>query len=344
VSSDSPVDISIVVPTYNGAHLLKQCVDSLLQQDVPSGSFEIVIVDDCSTDDTPAVVQGMKVGAGPHRLQYIRLSENGGPGHARNEGIRLALGRLIGLVDHDVYVAADWLRHALPYFAEPGIGGIEGRTDLPEGSRPTPFTHQTENTDQLVYRTCNIFYRREVFEKVGEFDERFYDRKRRVHFREDADFAFRVLDAGWEIRFAPEVRAFHPPLAPDWHRPLRLAERHMFDALLKRKHPIHYARNVDVHRVLGFRTSRLRKKIYTAFLLAAVGTLVGAVFGSLVAIAGCGALLGVSYAAVVALHVRGRAFSVSEIPLILLIALVVPFVYARAVARGFVRYKAIAFT
>jgi glycosyltransferase involved in cell wall biosynthesis len=333
---------SVIVPTYNGATLLRRCVASLLVQDFPLDEYEIIIVDDCSTDDTVAVVQELIHTAGAHRMTYVRTKENCGPGHARNEGLRLARGSIVAFLDHDVYVARDWLARAADHLAHARTGGIEGRTMVPERDRATPFTHQTENRDSVVYRTCNIFYRREVFEAVGSFDERFYDRACKVHFREDADFAFRAMDAGWEIRFASDVLAFHPPLAPRWWRPLKLAERYMFDALLKQKHPRRYARELDRHRVLGLRTSRVRKKVYTAFLVGLAALIVGAVLGSRCLTVGSAWALALSYTCVLWLHIRKRTVSLRDWVLISVLALVVPLVYCRASIEGAVRYKRLA--
>lgn len=333
---------SVIVPTYNASHLLRECINSLLAQEFAPERFEIIIVDDASTDDTPAVVEELQRAAKTHQIVYLRVNENSGPGNARNLGVEAARGQILGFLDQDVYVLTDWLGRAAAWFEDPHVGGVEGRTELPPGSQPTPFTHQTENTGHVVYRTCNILYRREVFEAVGLFDESFYDKRRRVHFREDTDFAFRVLDAGWEIRFAPDLRAFHPPLGASWRRPLRLAERHMFDPLLKKKHPRRYLRDVDVHWILGVRTSRLRKKIYTACLLSLTGLAVSLVAGASAAAAAFGALLACTYLGVVALHVRGRTISFRDGVLIAAIALFVPFVYWRAVARGVVRFRCLA--
>src|SRR5437867_9423157 len=82
-------DISVVVPTYNQADLLRENLRSLVDQTLPKDSYEIVVVDDGSTDHTAAVLREF---AGPVRT--VQLPANRGRSAARNEGIRHALGQI----------------------------------------------------------------------------------------------------------------------------------------------------------------------------------------------------------------------------------------------------------
>lgn len=87
--------VSIVVPTFNRAHLLPRAISSILSQTF--SDFEIIIVDDASTDNTSEVVKTFK----DSRIKYIPLSKNGGGGYARNQGIKAAHGELVAFLDSD---------------------------------------------------------------------------------------------------------------------------------------------------------------------------------------------------------------------------------------------------
>lgn len=92
--SDSPT-VSVVMPVYNGAALLPDTLQSLATQSF--GDFEVIVVDDCSTDDTRAVVERW---ADP-RVRLVTMPQNGGPVLARNRGVAEARGRYIAALDHD---------------------------------------------------------------------------------------------------------------------------------------------------------------------------------------------------------------------------------------------------
>src|SRR5690349_13432849 len=85
--------ISVIVPVYNGSDFLSEAIDSIRQQ--MYGSIEIIVVDDGSTDSTPQIIESFA-----NSIQSIR-QDNAGPAAARNAGIRLAHGEVIGFLDAD---------------------------------------------------------------------------------------------------------------------------------------------------------------------------------------------------------------------------------------------------
>lgn len=97
MEAETPL-VSVVLNTYNRPDLLRQSVASVLAQDYPN--FEVIIVDDCSPDNTPEVVAGI-VAQHPDRVRSLRLPENRGLAAARNAGIRAARGELIAFQDDD---------------------------------------------------------------------------------------------------------------------------------------------------------------------------------------------------------------------------------------------------
>ena len=91
----SPISISAVIPTYNRAKSIRRCVDSILAQTVEP--LEILVVDDCSADETREIIQGYT----DTRIRYIALEKNSGAQAARNRGIREAKGDWIAFLDSD---------------------------------------------------------------------------------------------------------------------------------------------------------------------------------------------------------------------------------------------------
>lgn len=227
--------ISVIVPVYNAAHLVGGLLDSLDRQTLSPGDYEVVVVDDGSTDRTLEVVRAFAARARA-RIRIIERPENRGPAAARNAGLARAVAPVVAFTDADCEVAPDWLERALGRLdAAPGIAGVEGRT-VPKGSVGT-FTHQMENHRGQLYMTCNMVYRREALETLGGFDERF-----RAAFLEDSDVAFGVLEAGGEIRFAPDVLVEHLVIVEGARKFWRDARKRFYNALLYRKHPAAYRR------------------------------------------------------------------------------------------------------
>jgi len=157
-------------------------------------------------------------------------TSHGGPGHARNAGARVARGRILAFLDDDVRAEPGWLEAAIAHFAAPDVGGVEGAT-VAELGDDSLYIVNLANTDGGRYPTCNMFYLRAAFEAVGGFDERFQ------RTREDADIAFRVLDAGYRLVFEPAARVAHRSHHASVWMPIRLASQLTDSVLLWAKHP-----------------------------------------------------------------------------------------------------------
>jgi len=99
------MEISVVVTNYNYSKFIGRCVRSLLNQNVPKEIFEIIVVDDCSTDES---VEILKIFG--ESIRTIILDQNIGLGAASNVGIRSAKGRYVVRVDSDDYVHPDFLK------------------------------------------------------------------------------------------------------------------------------------------------------------------------------------------------------------------------------------------
>ncbi|ASA78486.1 glycosyltransferase [Thermococcus sp. 5-4] len=95
--------VSVIIPTYNRANLLKRAIESVISQRFED--FELIVVDDASPDNTPEIVESIN----DTRIRYIRLKENSGGPVARNTGIKKARGKFIALLDDD----DEWLPNRL---------------------------------------------------------------------------------------------------------------------------------------------------------------------------------------------------------------------------------------
>lgn len=117
--------VSVILPTHNRAALLSRAVASVRAQVYPT--WEIVLVDDGSTDDTPAVVEGLQAELGPDRLRSLRTSRSGGACAARNHALAAAKGSLIAYLDDDNAMHPLWLKIVAWAFAQrPDVDVVYG--------------------------------------------------------------------------------------------------------------------------------------------------------------------------------------------------------------------------
>lgn len=117
--------VSVILPTHNRAALLPRAVASVRAQAYPT--WEIVLVDDGSTDDTPAVVEGLQNALGPDRLRSLRTSQSGGACAARNHALASAKGSLIAYLDDDNTLHPLWLKVVAWAFAQrPDVDVVYG--------------------------------------------------------------------------------------------------------------------------------------------------------------------------------------------------------------------------
>ena len=149
-------DVSVVVPAYNVAPYLRRCLDSLLAQTLKS--LEVIVVDDRSADDTPAVLAKF---AGVGNLRVLRPERNGGPMAARATGVAAAAGRYVGFVDGDDWVApamyADLRAAAETADADIAVCGmIFADDDGPTERTKVRFGERRTLDDRLLERFCDL--------------------------------------------------------------------------------------------------------------------------------------------------------------------------------------------
>jgi GT2 family glycosyltransferase len=234
------LDVSVVVPTYRRDDTLLRCLETLARQDFPSDRFEVIVVDDARSATTPRAVGGF---ASRHSGLDVRVLPGmcQGPAAARNVGWRAARGTVIAFIDDDAYPAGDgWLREGVSSFEDSRIAGVDGPVRVPADDPPTDFQRNVMGLERGTFITCNAFYRRSWLERVGGFDEEF-----RAPFREDSDLQYRVEAAGGVLVRNPRALVIHPAAPGRFAVSLRLQRYSQYNALMYKKHPARYRRDLE---------------------------------------------------------------------------------------------------
>lgn len=173
--------VSIVLPTYKRAYCIERSIDSILSQTY--SEFELLVIDDCSTDDTEKLVRNIV--KSDERVRYFRQSQNGGVAAARNEGIRQAAHSYIAFQDSDDAWKSDKLEKQMHVFdRDPVIGLVycvfEGRKQDGSYVRIPPESMEKSSLQGDMYQLllqCNVIdaptavVRRECLQKSGLFNE-----------------------------------------------------------------------------------------------------------------------------------------------------------------------------
>jgi len=196
---------SIIIPTFNGAARIGNCLDSLVKQ-TAGRNVEILVVDDGSTDNTPNVVRG---------YSSVRLitQANAGPASARNRGAMEARGKILLFTDDDCVPMPDWLDAMLGPFKDPEVVGAKGVYRTHQRSLAARFV-QIEYEDK--YRlmavlpsidfidTYSAAFRRDRFLEMTGYDTSFP-----VACAEDIELSYRMSAHGWKMKFVPAAIVYH---------------------------------------------------------------------------------------------------------------------------------------
>lgn len=201
--------VAIIVPCYNEATTVAGTCDSLLALDYPKEKLEIILVDDGSSDETPAAMA--RFNNNP-QVRIIR-KENGGKHTALNVGIATTQAEFIGCLDADSFVEPGALREIIPCFANPRVAAVTGAMSV---YKPGNMLQHMQNAEYIFGITLRhtissinglyvtpgpfSFYRHAAIEELGGF--------RHAHQTEDMEMALRIQQAGYEIENAPRARVY----------------------------------------------------------------------------------------------------------------------------------------
>ncbi len=214
--------VSVVIPTYNRAHVVGQAIKSVLHQTFQD--FEIIVVDDASADNTEEVVKGF----GDPRIHYLRHKQNYGAPQARNSGAEIAQGEYLAFLDSDDLWYPKFLEQQLVALMDlpPTVGmsccnmmqkmGDSGRVMGP-GKRSLTFDENLTHADGIC--ASSFLVRRVAFHEIGGFDVQFssfqdFDfllrmaAKYRIQSIDDVLFEYRLGDDSISRNMASKAKGF----------------------------------------------------------------------------------------------------------------------------------------
>ena len=197
--------ISIIVPAFNAAATLDRCLTSLLEQSFPRDSYEVIVVDDGSTDQTAAI-------AGRYEVQLIKQI-NRGPAAARNAGAAICAGEIILFTDADCVPSGEWIEEMYNPFRDDAVVAVKGayRTEQKEivarfaqleFEERFAILERAGHTDMVD--TYSAGYRKKVFMDLKGFDTSFP-----VANNEDTELSYRLAAKGLKMVFNPRAIVYH---------------------------------------------------------------------------------------------------------------------------------------
>lgn len=220
--SPGGVQVSVIVPVRDRRDLLRKMLEALDAQTFTG--FEVIVVDDGSSDGADLMAAGEVVAGRPVRL----LRSSGGAVAARTVGVEQARGEILAFTDSDCAPGPKWL--------EAGVRAIESGNDLVNGLTlpdrpPGPLERTMASGWEGLYPTANMFFRRQAFEAVGGFDGTAEERlgfrhdelARGTGFGEDTILAWRMIRHGYRARHEPEAEVRHHVFPADLEECLRRA-------------------------------------------------------------------------------------------------------------------------
>jgi mycofactocin system glycosyltransferase len=202
--------LAVVVPVHDRSDALDRCLASL------GPDVEVVVVDDASRD-AEAVARVCAV----HGARLVRRGTNGGPAAARTDGLSATTSELVAFVDSDCTVEPDWLADILWQFEDPEVGAVAPRVRPADasGARASRAIDRFQRAhspldlgpdegevgpDRAIryVPTAALVVRRAAVVATGGFDTA-------LRVGEDVDLVWRLVDAGWRVRYQPEVTVSH---------------------------------------------------------------------------------------------------------------------------------------
>jgi glycosyltransferase involved in cell wall biosynthesis len=240
--------VSIVVPAHHASETIDRCLDALSRQTVPRESYEIIVVDDGSSDGTRIRVESH---AGGRLLTQARS----GPAAARNLGVQHANGGIVLFTDADCEPAPDWIEQMLVPFREEQVVGVKGIYLSHQRETVARFVQieYEDRYDRMAHQASIDFvdtyaagYRRHILLAHGGFDPTFPEAS-----VEDQELSFRLAEQGYTMVFAPLARVYHLGHARNpWAYFRRKFRIGYWKVMVTRKHPSKLLRDSHTPQVL----------------------------------------------------------------------------------------------
>ncbi|MDX2254105.1 MAG: glycosyltransferase [Pseudanabaenaceae cyanobacterium bins.39] len=212
--------VTIVIPIYNCAANLSLTLDALIHQDF-QGEIEIIAVDNNSTDDSKHIVQQYP------QVIYTNQTAIQNAAATRNQGIQMATGDIIALIDGDCIPETNWISRSVHLMLDQGVPRIGGKIGVKPLSVNSSiyalidalfcFNQESAIRHLGTCMTGNFITRKDVFVHVGLFNQDYYE-------MEDIEFGIRAIAADLAILYADTAIVWHPPrttFQEMWHKSKR---------------------------------------------------------------------------------------------------------------------------
>ncbi|MDB5141351.1 MAG: glycosyltransferase family 2 protein [Mucilaginibacter sp.] len=245
---DIKKSVSVIIPNYNGRQLLKEYLPYAVEAIKNAGTaYEIIIVDDCSTDNSMEMIRTDFPWA-----RLIMNPQNRGFSHTCNQGIEAAQYELILLLNSDVKLSPDYFEHQWKYFSQPDTFGVMGRIIDMEGDHiqdaarmpkfnglklKTGYFYYTDNVDDRLYTMylsgANALIDAAKLKEIGGFDEIFSP-----FYSEDMELSIRAWRLNWKCYYEHKAICRHRLSAttknyktPQWVKRVYFRNRFYFHAI-----------------------------------------------------------------------------------------------------------------
>lgn len=201
--------LSIIIPVYNAEKTIELCLNSLINQNYDKESYEIICVNDGSTDGTLDILNGYR------ERSNIRIfsQENSGPAKARNVGAREAVGEVILFTDSDCELDKEWISEMVRPFEDSSVNGVQGAYKTRQNGI-IPIYEQINIENSYKYfkthsrldtiGTYSAAYPRKLFIELGGFNENY-----KIACGEDFEFSYKLARKGYKSVFNEKAVCYH---------------------------------------------------------------------------------------------------------------------------------------
>lgn len=204
LTTKKEINLSVIIPTYNRAYQLKNCLGFLFKQNYPLKKYEVIVIDDNSHDETPEVLSRYSVKY--HNLRVVRNKKRKGPYYSRNLGVNLSKGEIVIFTDDDCIFPSDWLLKFEKALQNGKFSAVQGtqqyRGNFPsleaEGEFYLKMLQKQKGLD-----TKNLAFRRNLIIKHG-FDEA-------LDTMGDRELGIRLASKHIEVKYDPHISVVHAP-------------------------------------------------------------------------------------------------------------------------------------
>ena len=193
--------VSIIVAAYNSQDTIEECLKSILAQNYPKDFFEVIVMDGGSKDATVKLAQQF-----PIKVVSIRLNAPA----AYNYAMKIAAHPVLGFIDADAKVEAEWLNKLAPHLSEPQVAGVSGSIETWNAENPwaRSIGYELKNRYKRIGKftgriaTMNLLLKKAVNEEAGGWDEK-------LPSQYDTDLGFRISAKGYKIAYEPSAVCYH---------------------------------------------------------------------------------------------------------------------------------------